>query len=75
MVSWQSWRRDAGGGILRGCWQERYFAIYLAYPRMRRMPVLVSASCFTPTKTQSDTAQQGSRTQHQTSLLRGDHGH
>ena len=31
----------------------------------------VSASYFTPTKAHSDTAQQGSRTQHQSSLPRG----
>ncbi len=35
------------------------------------MVTLVSASCFTPTKTQSDTAQQGSQSQHRPSLLRG----
>jgi len=36
--------------------QGEYFAIYLAYPRMRRMFVSVSASCPTPTRSYSNAA-------------------
>ena len=44
------------GGTLAEIRQERYLAIYLAYPRMRLMFVSVSASCFPPTKSYSNAA-------------------